>query len=59
MAHVTSEKHLFTTEDRERAASRQACDALLIALQREHPQIVRHLQEQAAAGRRDGRQCTA
>lgn len=49
MAHVTSDKHLFTTEDRERAASRQACDALLIALQREHPQIVRHLQERAAA----------
>lgn len=48
MAHVTSDKHLFNSEDRERAASRQACDALLIALQREHPQIVRHLQEQAA-----------
>lgn len=51
MAHVTSDKHLFNSEDRERAASRQACDALLIALQREHPQIVRHLQEQAAAAR--------
>ncbi len=49
MAHVTSEKHLFTSEDRMRAASRQACDALLIALQREHPEIVRYLQQQAAA----------
>ena len=51
MSHYTSEPFLFTTEDRMREASRLACDALLIALQREHPQIVRHLQERSAMAR--------
>lgn len=51
MAHVTSERHLFTSEDRMRASMSVACDALLIALQREHPEIVRHLQERAASAR--------
>ena len=49
MSHYTSEARLFTADDRERSAMTVACDALLIALQREHPQIVRHLQERAAA----------
>lgn len=53
MAHVTSERHLFTSEDRMRASMSVACDALLIALQREHPEIVRRLQERSAVGRAD------
>lgn len=56
MSHYTSEARLFTSDDRERAAMMMASDALLIALQREHPQIVRHLQERAAASR--GEPCT-
>jgi hypothetical protein len=51
MAHTTSDAHLFTSERSLRDAVSVASDALLIALQREHPQIVRHLQEQAAANR--------
>lgn len=48
MSHVTSEQHLFTTEQEMNEATTGASDALLTALQREHPQIVRHLKERAA-----------
>lgn len=49
---MTSDRNLFSSDDRMREASRAACDALLIALQREHPEIVRHLQDQSAANRK-------
>jgi hypothetical protein len=52
MSHVTSEQHLFTTEQEMNEATTGASDALLTALQREHPQIVRHLQDQSAANRK-------
>jgi hypothetical protein len=51
MSHITSEKFLFRTEETLLDAVSVASDALLIALQREHPRIVRHLQDQAAANR--------
>jgi len=47
----------MTTEDRNEQDQREgaavAADALLRALQREHPEIVRHLQNKAAANRKD------
>lgn len=49
---MTSDRNLFNSDDRMREASRAASDALLIALQREHPEIVRHLQDQSAANRK-------
>lgn len=52
MSHVTSDPYLFATEEGEREETRVAADALLIALQREHPEIVRRLQTRAAVYRR-------
>lgn len=56
MAHITSDTHLFDTEDDLRDGITVAADALLIALlialQREHPEIVRRLQTRAAANRK-------
>lgn len=51
MTHSPSEKFLFRTEETLLGDITVASDALLIALQREHPRIVRHLQDQAAANR--------
>ena len=47
MSHVTSDRFLFDTEHNMITAMEIASDALLIALQREHPRIVDHLQAQA------------
>lgn len=52
MPHVTSDTHLFDSEDDLRDGITVAADALLIALQREHPEIVRRLQTRAAANRK-------
>lgn len=52
MPHVTSDTHLFNTEDDLRDGITVAADALLISLQREHPEIVRRLQTRAAANRK-------
>lgn len=52
MTHSPSEKFLFRTEETLLDAMSVASDALLIALQRDHPRIVRHLQDQAAANRK-------
>lgn len=51
MTHSPSEKFLFRTEETLLDAMSVASDALLIALQRDHPRIVRHLQDQAKANR--------
>lgn len=51
MPHVTSDRHLFDSEDDLRDGLTVAADALLIALQREHPEIIRRLQTRAAVYR--------
>ena len=51
--HVTSDRNLFTSEQDQREGVVVAADALLRALQREHPEIVRHLQDKAAANRKE------
>ena len=51
--HVTSDHDLFIREQELREEVSGAADALLRALQREHPEIVRHLQDKAIANRKD------
>ena len=49
---MTSDSALFLTEDRMHADTGTCCEALLRALQREHPRIVAHLQLQALANKK-------
>ena len=51
--HITSDRNLLACEQDQRDGVAVAADTLLRALQLEHPEIVRHLQDKAAANRKD------